>query len=234
MPRALKPLLVVALIGMVVLLAWWSQREVLAPGAKKVLEAAGAPKAGSSHDALPDPAHADPTTPLDPARGHGEGDEARREVEAPGPEPAVAAEKFGVDVHVIVTDSAGVEHPSEDGWVTPTSVVPIVKGTTFVMQEGWADPAAVVDGRFHTELAAGAKLGVKTITLGGRPAVALATSFDVVPGAVLTVRARWIEAVILRVVDDATGAELGDVTVVEQPEWYGVAVEAIHPGWLKP
>jgi len=167
---------------------------------------------------------------------------APAEVAAPGPmvEPHEGT--------IVVIDRDGVEHAEESGSFMferfdPTFEQSLVDGGGDGDGDGdepdaaAPDPARapvrveVVRGRFVLDAAHFRKIRLDAIELGGRPAVD-GDEVKVARSKPISVRALWVEPVLLHVRDAATKAELANVTVVVQSEWSLVRLD--HPGGEHP
>jgi hypothetical protein len=160
-----------------------------------------------AQDSTPNPGAPDPSNRIDSSAERRPSGEATADA-------ADSSTSTPVDGVLIVTDSRGVEHPSEDGsfdpWFfeivanpDPRSDPPCDRG----------EPVEVHEGRFHLEVPAHRRVGASSIVVRGREALVDSAPADVDAGRPIAIRAHWPRGVRLRVVDRATNAELDQVDV---------------------
>src|SRR5262249_39532932 len=125
---------------------------------------------------------------------------------------------------VIVVDPRGGEHREESGTLRPRFVVPPRKNVPEWLSKEFpltipADEVAVAAGRFHVEVPRDLLLGVEKVVLGGRLALFEGEPSRTTAGEPVTIRVRWVDAILLHVVDATSRVELDDVTVVRDREF---------------
>jgi hypothetical protein len=223
-------------VGVAVAVGWillWQKAGVALPPASGTAEAKPAPVSESPAPLLPPaiapPASSRPGASLQPSRTPAQERPAAKA-------PAHESEKtIGIDGVVIVVDSRGDEHGEESGTLAPKFFEP-PRGSSIdaIVQSRnsgrTGEEVSVAAGRFHVEVPLDRSLGVERLVLGGRRASFEGEPIEVKAGEPVTIRARWIESIVLHVVDATSRVELDDVTVVRQP----YVATRLHPGSHRP
>lgn len=171
------------------------------------------------------PAEAATGTPAVDARGERS---AAATPAAPTEVPDANAPPITVTGTITAVDARGIEHTTCDGTVELQFLYANAdKPTSFASEDV---VAAVAAGRWQADAPAHAtKLQVGKVELDGRPALC-ADERDLDPaGPPVSLRARWLEPfLLLRVLADDTGADLGDLRVVQMGD--PTLEDCPHPG----
>lgn len=160
------------------------------------------------------------------------------------------AAKVAIDGLVVVKDRDGREHLEENGTLNPgfydpprepapaedgdEEEVPATASVRLKRDFGrsWqnGEPIEVEGGRFHVEAPSDREFGATRLEVGGRIAVVDSEPTKPVAGQPVTIRAHWIDAIRVHVVDCATKAELDDVTVARSTSLMAFAIRDDDPG----
>ena len=173
--------------------------------------------------------------PAAPEPARAAADDARLAVEPPPVDPAPAAvepsgDALAVDGRVVVVDREGREHRGESGRLSFAVLLP--------SEQQEQREVELVGGRFALEVPRGTWIAARRLEAGGRDALlepgpsgnsSRPDPVQVVEPLALELRARWVDEVLLRVVDAADGRELSDVEVRRRTHWRAIA-PAVHPG----
>jgi len=156
------------------------------------------------------------------------------------------AAKVAIDGLVVVKDRDGREHLDENGTLNPgfydaprepapaedeepaTASARSRRNFGRSWQNG--EPVEVEGGRFHVEAPSDREFGATRLEVGGRIAVVDSEPTKAIAGQPVTIRAHWIDAIRVHVVDRETKAELDDVTVVRSTSLMSFAMGGDDPG----
>lgn len=152
---------------------------------------------------------------------------AERTAAAPQPAPPADAPTGTVVRGTIVAVDGKTESTAENGTMQASVRMPARDGESFYRHENVA--VTVTAGAFEFRVPhVPTSVTFDEITLGERGALCPDEFAVAGAGVELTVRARWLQSLSLRVLADDTGADLADLTIAQGGDWRHE--RHVHPG----